>query len=120
MTMTVAQIVFVLLVVAVIIVGQVLFKLSSQHLVMDRGLGSLIASLLSWQFLLAMFFYALGAVLWVVVLKHVPLNRAYPFMAISFIVLPLAGYYMFGEPLSARYIVGLVILVGGLYLVASA
>lgn len=120
LTMTNAQLGSVLLVVAAIIVGQILFKVSSQHVVVDKGPVGLFMSLMSWQFLLALVFYAIGTFLWVVVLKYVPLNRAYPFMAISFIVLPVAGYFLFGEPLTIRYMIGLVIFVTGLYLVVTS
>ena len=48
-----------------------------------------------------------------------PLSRAYPFVAIAFALTPLLGGLVFAEPLSARLLIGLAVIVGGLYLVAG-
>jgi drug/metabolite transporter (DMT)-like permease len=119
LSMTNAQIGSILLVVSSMIAGQILFKLSAQYLVVEKGPISLLASLLTWQFILALVFYSLGTFFWVILLKYVPLSRAYPFVALSFVLLPVASYFLFGEVLSARYFVGLAFFMTGLFLVAT-
>jgi len=104
---------------AAMVVGQLLFKLSSAHIQLDSGLFRLLSSLLNWQFVLALAVYSLGTVLWVIVIKSVPLNRAYPFMALSFVLLPIASLLILKEPLSLRYIIGTVLLFSGLLVIAS-
>jgi drug/metabolite transporter (DMT)-like permease len=53
------------------------------------------------------------------ILSFTPLSRAYPFLALSFVITPLAGSFFFGERLSAGTIGGLALIMGGLYLIAS-
>jgi len=118
--MTNAQIGSILFVVSSIVAGQLLFKVSAQHLVVEKGLTSFLLSLLTWQFCLALLFYASGTLLWVILLKHVPLSLAYPFVALSFVLLPAISYFLFGESLSLRYFVGLGFFMTGLYLVSTA
>ena len=120
MPMTNAQIGSILFVVSAMIAGQLLFKLSAQNLVVDKGLTSLLLSFLTWQFCLALLFYASGTLLWVILLKYVPLNLAYPFVALSFVLLPIISYFLFVEPLNPRYFVGLSFFMTGLYLVSTA
>lgn len=120
MTMTNAQVVSILFVVASMMVGQILFKVSAQSLVVDEGFINLLLSFLTWQFVLALLFFASGTLLWVVLLKYVPLSLAYPFVALSFVILPVASHFLFGEPLTPRYFVGLIFFVTGLLLVATA
>lgn len=120
MAMTNAQIASVFFVVSAMVVGQILFKISAQHIVVEQGTLSLLRSLLSWQFILALAFYSAGTFLWVVLLKYVPLSRAYPFVALSFVLTPVASYFLFDELLNARYLVGLALFMTGLYIVATA
>jgi len=118
--MTGGQIASVVGIVGAMVAGQILFKLSSQHLVLEEGPARLFLSLLTWEFVSAMLFYSIGTFLWVVLLKYVPLSRAYPFVALSFALLPIAAHFLFDEPITARYAVGLAVFLAGLYLVATA
>ncbi len=119
-TLTNTQIASIFAVVSLMVVGQILFKLSSQSLVVEKGFLDLLSSLVTWEFILALFFYGVSTFLWVILLKYVPLNRAYPFVALSFVLLPIASYFLFQEPLTTRYWVGLGFFMAGLYLVATA
>ena len=99
-------------------VGQVLFKIAS------RGVGEAdAASLLRLAFnpylLAALALYGAGTVLWLFVLKKVPLNAAYPFMALSFCLVPLMGYVVLGEALSWRYGAGICLIVAGLLVLST-
>lgn len=106
-------------VVFAMVIGQLLFKLSSAHITADAGPLRLISSLLNWQFIVALAFYGLSTVLWVILIKDLPLNRAYPFMALSFVLVPIASVWLFQEPLSVRYLLGSALLLGGLLVIAS-
>jgi drug/metabolite transporter (DMT)-like permease len=118
--MTNGQIASIAGVVSAMVAGQILFKLSSQHVVLGEGPVRLVGSLLTWQFISAMVFYSIGTFLWVILLKTVPLSRAYPFVALSFALLPIAAYFLFEEPLTLRYAGGMAVFLAGLYLVATA
>lgn len=100
--------------------GQLLFKTAALRLPADGTLaGRLVALLQNGWFLGAVALYAALSVLWVWLLTFTPLSRAYPFVAIAFALTPLAGALVFAEPVSARLLIGLAVILGGLYLVAG-
>ena len=61
--------------------------------------------------------YGVGTVIWVYVLRSVPLTVAYPFMALTFCAVPLLAWGLLGETLSLRYAVGAALIVAGLVVV---
>jgi drug/metabolite transporter (DMT)-like permease len=100
--------------------GQLLFKAAALRLPADAPLaGRLLSLLQNGWFLGAVALYAALSVLWVWLLTFTPLSRAYPFVAIAFALTPLAGALVFAEPVSARLLIGLAVILGGLYLVAG-
>jgi drug/metabolite transporter (DMT)-like permease len=99
--------------------GQLLFKIAADRLVVGRGPAELAASFLSIPMLLAALVYALTTVLWVYLLHGIPLSRAYPFIALAFAMVPLLSRLVFGEPLDGRYLLGLAVMLAGLYLVSA-
>jgi drug/metabolite transporter (DMT)-like permease len=99
--------------------GQVLFKLAADDISANRAAGLLPALVSPWL-AAALILYAFATALWVWVLMHVPLNRAYPFAIIAMALVPLASHWLFGEVLSARYLAGLALMLAGLALVQSA
>lgn len=97
-------------------VGQVLFKLTSARAGAADAAG-VIATLLDPYLLAAFAIYGLGTIVWVYVLKSVPLTVAYPFMAMTFCAVPLLAWGFLGEPLSLKYMLGTVLIVGGLVVI---
>jgi len=63
---------------------------------------------------------ALGAsmLLWVQVLRRVPLTIAHPLTGAAFIVVPIASHFLWREPLTTTRIVGIAVIVVGIALVA--
>ncbi|TMJ34676.1 MAG: hypothetical protein E6G96_01250 [Alphaproteobacteria bacterium] len=70
-------------------------------------------------FLLALLLYAGFAVFWVWILSFTPLSRAYPFVALAFALTPLLGGLLFAEPISLRLLLGILLILAGLFLVAA-
>jgi drug/metabolite transporter (DMT)-like permease len=100
--------------------GQVLFKYASFRLAGDAPLTErLVALVHNGYFLAALVLYFALAVLWVWVLSFTPLSRAYPFVALAFALTPILGVLLFAEPLSARLVIGLAVILCGLALVAG-
>ena len=100
--------------------GQLLFKTAALQVPGGAPLASrLIGLLQNGYFLAAVALYAALSVLWVWVLTFTPLSRAYPFVAIAFALTPLLGGLVFAEPLSPRLLLGLAVILGGLYLVSG-
>jgi drug/metabolite transporter (DMT)-like permease len=58
----------------------------------------------------------LASVCWALAVEKVDLSIAYPFMALSFVAVPLSASILFSEPVSLRQIVGLCVIVVGVAL----
>lgn len=100
--------------------GQMLFKLAALRVPAEAGTAVRLASLAQngW-FLAAVLLYGALSVMWVWVLTFTPLARAYPFVALAFAVTPLVAALAFSEPLSLRLVLGILVIAGGLVLVAG-
>lgn len=66
---------------------------------------------------LAMYVISVGV--WLLVLSRVPVSYAYPMLSIGYIVNAIAAYYLFGEPLTSMRMLGIFIIISGVYLVAQ-
>lgn len=80
-------------------------------------LGTLAQAPLVW---LGLGLYALGAVLWLLVLGRAQLSLAYPFVGLGFILTMLAGALVFHEPLGPARVAGTVLIALGAVLVARS
>lgn len=94
-------------------VGQVMFKITGQKLAAYPA-APVQAALLSPVFLGALTLYGGATLLWVYVLKTVPLSYAYSFMALTFVIVPVLAHFWFGEALNARYFIGMGLVIAGL------
>jgi drug/metabolite transporter (DMT)-like permease len=65
------------------------------------------------------FSYAALTVLWVWILSFIPLSRAYPFLALAFALTPALGCLVFAERLSMRLVIGIVLILCGLFFIAG-
>jgi drug/metabolite transporter (DMT)-like permease len=101
--------------------GQVLFKMAAMRYgATDGSAGERLFGLLyNVYFLAALVLYAAFSILWVWILSFTPLSRAYPFVALAFAVTPLLGGMFFNEAISLRLLAGIVLILGGLFLVAG-
>jgi len=96
--------------------GQVLFKITSRD-VGPFGLSSLKRLIFDPYLMLALAIYGFGTIVWIYVLRHVPLTVAYPFMALTFCAVPLLAWLLLGETLNIRYYLGTIFIVIGLLVI---
>jgi drug/metabolite transporter (DMT)-like permease len=106
---------------ALLAAGQTLFKVAALKL---KGAGEASADLMGLvlipSFWLALVLYGLGTLLWIYILQTVPLSRAYPFMALAFVMVPLLAVLLFSERLNLTYGVGALLIVAGVVVTARA
>jgi undecaprenyl phosphate-alpha-L-ara4N flippase subunit ArnE len=102
-----------LLCVALLTVGQMLFKVAAMQWRIDGWSWVTLRTFLSPSLLLALIVYALATVLWVFILRSVPLTAAFPLYALVFIVVPLAAHFSLGEAVSWNTFIGGAIIVLG-------
>ena len=63
--------------------------------------------------------YVVSVGVWLLVLSRVQVSFAYPMLSIGYIVNALAAYYLFGEPLTSARLLGIFVIIAGVYLVAQ-
>ena len=76
--------------------------------------------ILNVPIIIGLSFYVLSVGIWLLVLSRVPVSLAYPMLSIGYLVNAVAAHYLFGEPLTLMRMMGIVIIIMGVYCVASS
>lgn len=101
-----------------IAVGQIFFKISTERL--EAKVGSpYLAIMFQPYFIIGVAIYGAATLLWVYVLKSVQLSYAYSFMALSYVMVPLLAMYFLDETITARYVLGTLIIITGVLITNS-
>ena len=95
-------------------VGQLLFKSASRVLVGIAPSGAVGALVRSPVFYLAPILYGCATLLWIWIIRDVPLSRAYCFAALCFVIVPALAAIFLGEPWSWKVLAGAVIIAVGI------
>jgi multidrug transporter EmrE-like cation transporter len=66
-----------------------------------------------------LFCYVLSVGIWIVALSKVEVSIAYPMLSIGYIVNAIAAWYLFGEIITVQKMVGIFIIIIGVYIVAK-
>jgi len=61
----------------------------------------------------------LAMLLWLLALRSLALSAAYPWTALIYLFTPLASVILFGDSLGASYLLGMVAIIGGIWLTAG-
>ena len=62
----------------------------------------------------------LAGVCWMLAIERLEVGYAYPFMALSFVLVPMGSMVLFGEPLPAIQLLGLGLIIAGVSVSALA
>ena len=62
----------------------------------------------------------LAGACWMLVIERLEVGYAYPFMALSFVLVPVGAAALFGEPLPAMQLLGIALIVAGVTVSALA
>jgi drug/metabolite transporter (DMT)-like permease len=99
--------------VLMISIGQILFKLAAnQTTSLAQSEGSLLRYL-TLPFLSAMVVYGLATVLWIWILRYIPLNRGYAVYSLGFVFVPLMSYLFLSESLTWNHAIGAALIIAG-------
>jgi drug/metabolite transporter (DMT)-like permease len=101
--------------VAFLVIGQLLFKRAAAQWRVEGLSMVTVTSFFTPALIGALALYGLTTVLWVFVLKHVPLALALPFNALVFIAAPVAAHYLFGESISGNTFIGGALIIAGVF-----
>lgn len=64
--------------------------------------------------------YVVSVVVWVIALSRVPVSIAYPMLSIGYVVNAIAAWYLLGEAVTPMRLVGIGIIVLGVFIVARS
>ena len=99
----------------VVAVGQILFKVTA---VSNAGQGflGLLGNATFWT---AIILYGVATVVWIPMIESVPISRAYLFMALTYVYVPLFATLFLQEAVSLRSVLGTVLIIVGILISVS-
>lgn len=68
---------------------------------------------------LGMTIYVISCAIWLMVLSRAPVSIAYPMSSLGYITSTIAAYYLLNENIPALRIIGIIVILFGVYLVAK-
>lgn len=114
---------FLLMSVALSAVGQTYLKLGLNRLQEDdkaHVLSFVREAALAWQVWFGLFLFAGSVVLWMLVLASNDLSWGYPILGLSYVLVSLSGWLVFGEQISTMRISGILLVIAGAILVGRS
>lgn len=73
-----------------------------------------------WHILGGLMCYAISVVVWIGALSRTPVSVAYPMLSIGYVVNAFAAWYLFGEALTPTRIIGITVIIVGVYLITRS
>jgi multidrug transporter EmrE-like cation transporter len=64
--------------------------------------------------------YVVSVVVWILALSRVEVSIAYPMLSIGYVVNALAAWYLFGEGVTPMRLVGIAVIVLGVFIIARS
>lgn len=108
--MTIKMVWLILVIVLTIAVGQLLFKATAIEWNSEK---TLLSSQVMIHLVPALLVYGIATLGWIWILQKVTLQFAYPFMAFTFVFVPIGAYVFFGERVNLVYCVGVLLIACG-------
>ena len=115
--MALSQYIGLLTCVMVISTGQVLFKFAAQYINGQAHLPLWMALITNIYLWIALTIQFASAMLWMWLLRTIPLNQAYPFIALCFVIVPLLSLVFLREELNLSYWLGVLLIVAGIVVI---
>jgi multidrug transporter EmrE-like cation transporter len=100
--------------------GQIFLKAGAQHLSGLARLEFLLAASRDPYVLSGIAAWGVSTICWLHVLQVAPLSRAYLLSSLTYVLIPVASVYVFGEQLRLLHVVGMVLILMGVTCLVSA
>lgn len=98
------------------IVGQLLLKRGVMVSDLIPTFASIVKTVFSPIVFLGLVTYGISALIWLFVLQKFPLSVAYPALSLTYVVIVIASFYIFKEPLTSTKVLGTLLILFGVYL----
>ena len=86
----------------------------------DNVLPTALRVLSQWPVLGGLACYVVSVGVWIVALSRVEVSVAYPMLSLGYVVNAIAAWWLLGEPMSAMRGAGVLLILGGVWLVARS
>ena len=70
--------------------------------------------------LLGFFFYFLSSLLWLIALSRIQLSIAYPMLSLGYILILVASWFLFNEPVTMIRFLGVIVICFGVFLISRS
>ena len=93
--------------------GQLLLKAGAQRLAGLDRLEFLLAAARDMRVLSGLVAWIASTLCWLYVLRVAPLSRAYGLSSLTYVLIPLASVYIFGDQIRRQHAVGMLLIIAG-------
>ncbi|AVF54721.1 UNVERIFIED_ORG: drug/metabolite transporter (DMT)-like permease [Pseudomonas parafulva] len=97
--------------------GQIMFKLSASALQRAGTIFDLKTLMILGS---AFALYGVTTIAWVWVLQKIELGKAYPLMALAFVLVPIGSHFILGERFQVQYFIGVAFIMFGIVLAVKS
>jgi drug/metabolite transporter (DMT)-like permease len=97
--------------------GQIMFKVSASSLQRAGTFFDLKTLMILGS---AFALYGLTTIAWVWVLQKIELGKAYPLMALAFVLVPIGSHFILGERFQMQYFIGVMFIMFGIVLAVKS
>ena len=111
------QYLYLFIVVLALSTGQILFKKAADTLANLEKSWHLIYEM---TFISGILISAITTLLWIWCLQNIELNRAYPFTALAYVIVPVASWVLLGESVNKKMGLGISLICLGVFLTSTA
>lgn len=89
---------------------------------LDRGtlLVTALRVLTQWPVLAGLTLYVVSVGVWIVGLSRVDVSIAYPMLSLGYVVNAVAAWYLFGEMIGPLRVLGILLILAGVFLIARS
>ena len=101
------------------VVGQLFLKSGAQHLARLGRLDFLLGAARDVHVLSGLVAWIASTLCWLYVLRVAPLSIAYGLTSLTYVLIPLASAYVFGDQIRHLHVVGMVLIIMGIACVVS-
>lgn len=99
-------------------VGQILFKATSLSLGQKENLFVTLSR--NPTFWIAIMLYAGATLVWIILIRGIPISRAYMFMALTYIYVPILSAVFLKEQIGVAHLIGAFLIMAGIAVAASS
>ncbi|WP_116322074.1 4-amino-4-deoxy-L-arabinose transferase (plasmid) [Cupriavidus necator] len=81
---------------------------------------ALLQVLIQWQVVAGLALYGIGVVVWIVGLSRIEVSVAYPMLSVGYVLNAMAASWLLGEMIGPMRVAGMLLILGGVLLVARS